>query len=201
MGRREEQIRDLLAAQGLPAGQDAVDAVLGDIVIAEEIYPGPPPKPLKGRVRFANTLRNAVVHAQELCERLELGDEKERRALRRLQLRAELVQDEERSSGEKIEIWIAPACFCFLDTYRSLAGDPGALSAWREESKPVLYLTACCQLIDAEMTENRVLRAMQSAGQQHWLPSGEQEDARGRAYEAWADSAQGQKWRELQLPF
>jgi hypothetical protein len=200
MSRRRNDIRSKLVAQGLPAGDEVVEAIVNDLEIVAGVYE-PPSKSTWDR-RKAESLHAALLRAEALCTALAIGEEKELEGLRRLQLRTELALGQERREGPEIEPWIAPACGCFLETYQSITADRRAPASWREDAQPVLFLAACCELVDPEVTPGRVLRAMQAADSAGELDmTQDAELARARAYEAWGHSDVGRKFFELRRPF
>lgn len=200
MSRRRDIIRSKLVAQGLPAGDEVVEAIVRDLEVISGVYE-PPSKSTWDR-RKAESLHAALVRAEALCTALSIGEERELEGLRRLQLRTELALGQERREGPEIEHWIAAACACFLETYQAVTGDRRAPASWREDAQPVLFLAACCELVDLDVTPGRVLRAMQAAsieGAFDMTPDAEL--ARARAYDAWGETEMGRKFFELFRPF
>lgn len=184
----DASIGQLLRDESLPAEAWAVELVRDNLELAFELASQTEPQILPKPK--ATPLVNAATRILRDAQEFGLADADDLTVVRLIKCRAEFALLVTLEGGPEPRPWLGPCAMNFLDVWKRLTDRRVALN---EEGKAVLFVTRCCELIDDDVNESAVLRAIKSF-QADDEPS---QSERADSYEAWGRSQVGQKWFEI----
>jgi len=155
MDELDHRIRAVLAGANLPETDWAVARLREDVAFAAECARDT--AALRLTKGDAIKLENAAKCILRLAREHSLEDPAQLQAVRRLlrEARRRLLVTNQPAP----RIWLWPCCINFVETWTELTDAPAGVYHDAFPSPALLFVTACCQLIDESVTTSAIMRA------------------------------------------
>lgn len=185
-----EALVSLLKAHGLPCDQDRVDALRGALDCAVDCKSLDREQSRRLQERDATRLYSSAAAVLRIAQENDLATNEELSIVRKLQLRAEIaLVGEPAPTGPSPRRWIGPACALLLENWRT--HHSGAVFYWDKPSPALQFLTDCLRLIDNDICESAVRRALDAHSRELAEEGRLSEEDRAAAYERFCDTTLG----------